>query len=289
MASVSVVIPVFNRETLIKRAIDSVLAQTVVATEIIIVDDGSTDNTVAMLKSRYPEVIIIEQDNLGVSAARNAGIKNARYDWIAFLDSDDIWHQNKLEKQLQKLNNAPEYLLCHSNEIWMRNGIRVKQLHKHKKTGGYIFEKCLPSCVISPSSVIMHRRLFDEVGLFDENLPACEDYDLWLRICSRYPVLHIEEALVSKFGGHQDQLSHKHWGMDRFRIRALNKIISDSRLKQQDRDAAINMLQHKIKIYLAGAEKHGNTQHLGEFKQLFSKYSQNEVTNSVINNNVANS
>ena len=277
MASVSVVIPTFNRVNSLERALDSVLAQTLPADEIIIVDDGSTDNTVSILKSRYSEVELsmirfIEQDNQGVSAARNAGIAAATHEWIALLDSDDFWHEDKLQKQIQALENAPEYLMSHSDEIWIRNGLRVNQMNKHKKTGGYIFQQCLPMCVISPSTVIIHRLIFDEIGLFDETLPACEDYDLWLRICSRYPVLYIDEALITKHGGHDDQLSHKYWGMDRFRIQALNKLISEAKLNDSDRDAAIKMMQHKINIYLVGAEKHGNTEHVDDFKELLTKY-----------------
>ena len=277
MASISVVIPTFNRVSSLERTLNSVLAQTLPADEIIIVDDGSTDNTVSILKSRYSEVELsmirfIEQDNHGVSAARNAGIATARHEWIALLDSDDVWHEDKLQKQIQALENAPEYLMSHSDEIWIRNGLRVNQMNKHKKTGGYIFQQCLPMCVISPSAVIIHRLIFDEIGLFDETLPACEDYDLWLRICSRYPVLYIDEALITKHGGHDDQLSHKYWGMDRFRIQALNKIISEAKLNDSDRDAAIKMMQHKINIYLVGAEKHGNTEHVDDFKELLTIY-----------------
>ena len=277
MASISVVIPTFNRVSSLERTLNSVLAQTLPADEIIIVDDGSTDNTVSILKSRYSEVELsmirfIEQDNHGVSAARNAGIATAKHEWIALLDSDDVWHEDKLQKQIQALENAPEYLMSHSDEIWIRNGLRVNQMDKHKKTGGYIFQQCLPMCVISPSAVIIHRLIFDEIGLFDETLPACEDYDLWLRICSRYPVLYIDEALITKHGGHDDQLSHKYWGMDRFRIQALNKIISEAKLNDSDRDAAIKMMQHKINIYLVGAEKHGNTEHVDDFKELLTKY-----------------
>ena len=279
MTSITVVIPTFNRVTLLERTLDSVLAQTLPANEIIIVDDGSMDNTVSTLKSRYSEVDLsiihfIEQENQGVSAARNAGIAAATHEWIALLDSDDVWHEDKLEKQIQALKNAPEYLICHSDEIWIRNGLPVNQMNKHKKTGGYIFQQCLPLCVISPSAVIIHRIIFDEIGLFDETLPACEDYDLWLRICSRYPVLYIDEKLITKHGGHDDQLSHKHWGMDRFRIQALNKIISETKLNNSNRDAAVKMLKHKISIYLAGAEKHGNTRHVDDFKQLLTKYAQ---------------
>ena len=278
MSSISVVIPTYNRSVLLERALDSVLAQTLPADEIIVVDDGSTDNTVSMLKSRYPGVNLITQDNRGVSAARNAGIEAARHDWIALLDSDDVWHQNKLEKQLQGLNNSPEYLICHSDETWIRNGFRVNQMNKHKKVGGYIFQHCLPLCVISPSAVMIHRLLFDEVGLFDETLPACEDYDLWLRLCSRYPVLYIEEALVTKYGGHDDQLSRQYWGMDRFRIQTLNKIISSDKLNDIDHDAAIKMMRSKINIYLAGAEKHDNTEHVDDFKQLLEKYRWEAIT-----------
>lgn len=278
MSSISVVIPTYNRSVLLERALDSVLAQTLPADEIIVVDDGSTDNTVSMLKSRYPGVNLITQDNQGVSAARNAGIEAARHDWIALLDSDDVWHQNKLEKQLQGLNNSPEYLICHCDETWIRNGFRVNQMNKHKKVGGYIFQHCLPLCVISPSAVMIHRLLFDEIGLFDETLPTCEDYDLWLRLCSRYPVLYIEEALVTKYGGHDDQLSRQYWGMDRFRIQTLNKIISSDKLNDIDHDAAIKMMRSKINIYLAGAEKHDNTEHVDDFKQLLEKYSWEAIT-----------
>ena len=278
MSSISVVIPTYNRAVLLKRALDSVLAQTLPVDEVIIVNDGSTDNTSSMLKSRYPEVNLIEQNNQGVSAARNTGIVAARHDWIALLDSDDVWHQNKLERQIQELNNAPDYLICHSDEIWIRNGVRIKQMNKHKKMGGYIFQHCLPLCAISPSAVIIHRLLFDEIGLFDETLPACEDYDLWLRLCSRYPVLYIEEALITKYGGHDDQLSRQYWGMDRFRIQALNKIISTATLNDVDHDAAIKMMRSKINIYLAGAKKHDNTEHVDDFKQLLAKYTMDATT-----------
>lgn len=272
MSSISVVIPTYNRVSLLGRALDSVLAQTLPADEIIVIDDGSTDNTVLMLKSRYPGIKLMTQDNRGVSAARNAGIEAARHDWIALLDSDDVWHQNKLEIQVQALQDSPEFLICHSDEAWIRNRFWVNQMNKHKKAGGHIFQHCLPLCVISPSAVMIHRLLFDEIGLFDETLFACEDYDLWLRICSRYPVLYIDEALITKHGGHDDQLSRQYWGMDRFRIQALNKIITEAGLSEIDRDAAIKVMIDKINIYLTGAEKHGNTKHVDDFKQLLTKY-----------------
>jgi glycosyltransferase involved in cell wall biosynthesis len=272
MSQVSVIIPTWNRVNLLTRALDSVFAQTHLADEVIVVDDGSTDNTCDVINEQFPEVILLKQENKGVSAARNFGIQAAAGDWICLLDSDDTWQPEKLEKQCHALTAQPDYLLCHTNETWIRNGKRVNQMKKHRKQGGYIFQQCLPLCVISPSSTMIHRKLFDDIGLFDESMPACEDYDLWLRICARYPVLYLEDELTNKYGGHEDQLSQQHWGMDRFRIVALEKIIGDTKLQTADRAAAINMMLYKIDIYLAGAEKHGNTENVDYFQTLLERY-----------------
>lgn len=207
-----------------------------------------------------------------MSSARNTGIKAATGDWICLLDSDDSWQPDKLEKQAQALIDKPDYLICHTNETWYRNGNVLNQAKKHKKRGGYIFQHCLPLCAISPSSVIIKKQLFDNIGLFDENLPACEDYDMWLRICYQHPVLFLDEALTNKYGGHADQLSAKHWGMDRFRIIALEKTIESSRLNELDRQAAINMLLKKISIFLKGAEKHGKNEFCNKFEALSKQY-----------------
>lgn len=272
MNSVSVLIPTFNRRNTIKRAIDSVLSQTLAADEIIVIDDGSTDDTAEMLQQDYPELVLLIQENKGVSSARNTGIKKARSEWIALLDSDDEWHPEKLEKQLSHLRKKPEHLLVHTDEIWMRNGVRVNQMKKHKKYGGHIFQHCLPLCAISPSSALIHSSIFETVGLFDEALPVCEDYDMWLRICSRHPVLFVDEKLITKYGGHDDQLSRKLWGMDRFRIRAIEKILGEDVLYEANREAAISMLKKKVDIYLEGAEKHGNKEALSEMGSLLSRY-----------------
>ena len=272
MQSISVIIPTWNREKLVTRALDSVFTQSHPPDEVIVVDDGSTDNTCNVVSEHYPKVKLLQQENKGVSAARNSGIQSAAGDWICLLDSDDTWQPEKLEKQCHALTAQPDFLLCHTDEIWIRNGKRVKQMEKHKKQGGYIFQQCLPLCVISPSSVMILRKLFNDIGLFDESMPACEDYDLWLRICARYPVLYLEDELINKYGGHEDQLSQQHWGMDRFRINALEKIIANSGLQAADRAAAIDMILHKIDIYLAGAKKHGNTENVNHFQTLRNKY-----------------
>ena len=252
--SVSVVIPTYNREKRLPAAIRSVLNQSLPPSEVIVIDDGSTDATPALM-GHFPEVRYIRQENQGVSQARNHGIRVAKHEWIAFLDSDDEWLQHKLERQCEALGRHPQYRFCHTDEIWIRRGRRVNPMKKHAKHGGYVFDQCLPLCVISPSSALIHRDLFDRYGTFDPELPVCEDYDLWLRICAREPVLYVDEALLLKFGGHEDQLSQAYWGMDRFRIRALENLIRSGVLDGAALAGAVDTLCRKIDIYANGAEK----------------------------------
>lgn len=272
MNTISVVIPSFNRLAMLKRALNSVLVQTLPADDIIVVDDGSTDDTIAILQPQYPQVKFLRQDNFGVSVARNVGIQATHGNWIALLDSDDVWHANKLMWQMQAIMTAPEYPLCHSDEIWLRHGIQINPMRKHAKAGGWIYQCCLPRCVISPSTVLIKRTLFDELGYFDESLPVCEDYDLWLRFCARYPVLYVAEKLITKYDGHHDHLSCRHWGMDRFRIQALHNILSTDSLCEDDRQATINTLIEKINIYMKGAKKRSNTQYVRQFQHLLNVY-----------------
>ena len=271
---ISVIVPTYNRAQQLPRALDSILCQSCSPKEIIVVDDGSTDETSALMTSEYPEIVFIQQQNTGVSSARNVGIKRASGDWIAFLDSDDEWLPEKLEIQMKALYENPGKKICHTNEIWIRNGKRVNPKKKHEKFGGWIFQKCLPLCCISPSSVIIHKSIFKEIGLFDYSLPVCEDYDLWLRITARNPVLYIEEPFLIKYGGHEDQLSKKYWGMDRFRIKSLEKIISSRVLSDLDENAAKKMLMKKIYIFIQGAQKRGNIKEVKKFKEQYSAFLQ---------------
>lgn len=197
-----------------------------------------------------------------MSSARNKGISAACSDWVALLDSDDEWRPQKLERQKKALENNSIRKLCHSNEVWLKNGQQINQQEKHRKMGGWIYRRCLPMCRISPSSTLIHRSIFDTVGLFDESLPACEDYDLWLRICSQFPVLFVDEPLIVKHGGHDDQLSQKYWGMDRFRIRALEKMIQHYSLPPGDRIATLQTLLEMLNIYRIGARKRDKTEEL---------------------------
>ncbi len=269
---VSVIIPVYNRRQTLPRALESVIAQLHPAAEIIVVDDGSEDGTAQMVRQQYPDVQLIEQPNKGVSAARNAGIRAAKYGWIALLDSDDEWLPQKLSRILQAHEKQPDLLLWHSDEIWVRNGTRVNPMNKHAKQGGNIFKHCLPLCVISPSAAVIHRKVFSEIGWFDEALPACEDYDYWLRFCHRYEVGYIEQPLIRKYGGHADQLSRKHWGMDRFRIHALDKLLQQKTITPTQRELACQMLIKKTGILLKGARKHQNQSIIEQFEPLLQQY-----------------
>ena len=264
MMNVSAVIPTFNRGHCLLRAINSVLAQTTPVDEIIVVDDGSDDKTYDLLvkselldmRGQLPNIRYLYQENKGVSAARNLGIKEAENEYIALLDSDDAWAETKIERQALKLEKKNfSCRITHTEEIWLKDGQRINPKKKHKKSGGFIFEKCLPLCCISPSSVLLHRTLFNDYGFFDEKLPACEDYDMWLRLCAFEEVLFVEEALTIKYGGHVDQLSRAFWGMDRFRVQALEKLINSGKLSKTQRSQALEMLVKKIEILLLGAKK----------------------------------
>lgn len=269
MISIAVVIPTFNRMAVLPRALDSVMAQTRAADEIIVVDDGSSDGTAERIEQTYPAVCAIRQANAGVSVARNRGIAAASSEWIALLDSDDAWMPEKLERQTEAIEGEAGAVLCHTEEVWIRNGRRINPMKKHQKAGGWIFDRCLPLCAISPSSAMIRRELLLDLGGFDESLPACEDYDLWLRICARHPVLFVDTPLVTKHGGHEDQLSRKYWGMDRFRVRALEKLLDDTSmdLRDTDRAAAIRTLRRKLEILEAGARKRGKSAEADEYRR----------------------
>ncbi len=269
---ISVIIPSYNRAHVLGRALDSVLMQRHCADEIIVIDDGSRDGTAKLLRN-YPQIKAIHSDkNQGVSAARNQGIQAARNEWIAFLDSDDAWLPEKLLHQVAAIQSTPESRFVHTDEIWIRNGKRVNPKKKHSKPGGWIYQQSLALCCVSPSSVLVHRSVLDECGVFDENLVACEDYDLWLRIFCRFPVELIERPLVIKYGGHADQLSQKYWGMDRFRIKSLRKMLDSELLNHEDRMKTIEMVQTKCSILANGALKRNKQREAAHYQQVAARY-----------------
>ncbi len=257
MPRVSVIIPTYNRAGLVQEAVASVLAQTYQDFELLVVDDGSTDGTPETLEAYGGAIRVLRRPHRkGVSAARNRGSSAATGEWLAFLDSDDLWLPEKLARQMAYLAAHPRLLLSQTEETWVRRGLRVNPPRSHRKEGGRIFLRSLERCLVSPSAVILHRRLLEEHGGFDESLPAAEDYDLWLRLTWRYDVGLLPEPLIIKRGGHGDQLSRQ-WGLDRYRIQALLKIVAEPDLPAPYRDAARLTLERKCAIYAQGCAKRG--------------------------------
>ena len=269
--AVSVVLPTDNRGWIVTRAVDSVLDQNYPQTELIVVDDGSTDDTPRLLAAYGDRLRLIRQANQGVSAARNAGIRAAGGALIALLDSDDTWLPGKLDAQVAYFAANPGALICQTEEVWIRNGIRVNPGRRHRKQAGMIFERSLALCLVSPSAVMMRRSLLDEVGLFDESLPACEDYDLWLRIAWKYPVHLIERPLIVKRGGHDDQLSRMP-RLDIFRIRSIGSLLDRGCLSPGQREAAVKMLAAKCAVYAQGCRKRGRVEEALHYERLAEHY-----------------
>jgi glycosyltransferase involved in cell wall biosynthesis len=264
---VSVIIPTYNRGWILTEAIDSVLGQDFQNYELIVVDDGSTDDTREILDTYRGDIIVLWQTNKGVSAARNRGIAQAGGQLLAFLDSDDLWLPRKLSRQVDFFKSHPDAVINQTEEIWIRNDVRVNPKDRHRKPSGMIFERSLELCLVSPSAVMIKKTLFDAVGGFDENLPACEDYDLWLRVGCRYPVYLIDTPLIIKRGVHGDQLS-KAPGLDRFRIQSLKKIIESGQLTESQFHAAVCKLQDKCAVYAGGCRKRGRVVEAASYEAL---------------------
>jgi glycosyltransferase involved in cell wall biosynthesis len=256
--AVAVILPTYNRADWIRHAIDSVLDQTFRNYELWVVDDGSTDETADLLLEYGQRIRPIRLDrNLGVSHARNVAIQASDSQWVAFLDSDDRWRPEKLERQMGLAAEKPEANLIHTEEIWIRRGVRVNPMGKHAKSGGDLFRRSLRRCLVSPSSALIRRDVFSEVGLFNESLPACEDYDLWLRILCRHSAHFVSEPLVVKYGGHDDQLSRAVPFLDRYRIRALLDLLTWGDLSERQRQWTFDELTWKCRVFGEGCLKHG--------------------------------
>lgn len=261
---VSVVIPTYNRAGVIKRAVDSALAQTYRPLEVVVVDDGSYDETSEVLESYDDRVrVVTNSRNLGVSASRNRGILAARGEWIAFLDSDDLWRRYKIERQLQFMMGTQSWV-SQTEETWFRNGVRLNKKRHHQKPSGWILDQILEICLVSASAVMIHRSVFDTAGVFDPWMRVCEDFEFWLRVARYYRIDLLNDALVIKMGGHSDQLSRSTWGLDRFRIYALEKLYME--LKEAEGSVwpygniqikVLESLIKKLTIVLEGSKKHG--------------------------------
>jgi glycosyltransferase involved in cell wall biosynthesis len=257
----AVILPTYNRADWLEESIRSVLAQTVSDFQLWVVDDGSTDQTPAALERFAGRIHAIRlEQNRGVAFARNTAIRASKSRWVAFLDSDDLWRPTRLERQLALARERPEAVLIHTEETWIRDGAPLKQLPRHAKSGGDIFRRSLRLVLVSPSSALIRRDVLDEIGLFNEALPAAEDYDLWLRILCRHPAHFVDEPLVVKRGGHPDQLSRRIAFLDRYRIRALLDLLNSGALSPRQRGWVIDELTYKCEIFGKGCLKHGKTE-----------------------------
>lgn len=270
--AISVVIPSFNREKLLGRALASVRGQSLQPQEIIVVDDGSKPGTLEKLKDVYSEVLWLHQHNQGVAAARNLGIRKSKQPWIALLDSDDEWEPEKLKLQMQFIHQYKDIRAVHTGEKWIRSGNEVIPPAYLDKSAELLWERSLANCLICPSSALLHRSVFNEIGYFDEKLLACEDYDFWLRLLIQMPIGLVEQKMVLKHGGHSDQLSTTTWGMDRFRVQALQKLLDRKDIEENRRTLLRETLIRKCKILEQGAHKRNKQEEAISYAKLREKY-----------------
>ena len=147
--------------------------------------------------------------------------------------------------------------MIQSEDTWIRDGKQVNKKMYHRKPDGFVWNKCLERCLITPSSVMIKRAVYDYIGGFDSRLAACEDYDLWLRLARCFLVGLEPSCSLTKFGGHSDQLSQMYWGMDRFRIYSLEKLLKNKNLSRSKYQLALTELILKLKILMNGSMKRG--------------------------------
>lgn len=258
---IDVIIPTHNRAHTLTRAISSVFNQSYKQFQIYLIDDASSDESFEIIKPYLsdPRFHYHKLDvNVGVSEARNTGVQLGQSTYISFLDSDDEWHREKLQTQIEFMNENKECHFLHSEEIWIRNGVRVNPKLKHSKVSEDIFNRSLHHCLISPSTVLMKRQLFLDCGGFDPSMVVCEDYDLWLKILMIHEIGFIASPLINKYGGHADQLSHKFVAMDYWRIKALIKLLQNSKLNETQKINVLEMIKSKSKLLLLNFKKYGN-------------------------------
>jgi glycosyltransferase involved in cell wall biosynthesis len=275
----SIIIPTYNRGKFLEIAIRSVLEQSFTDYELIVVDDGSSDGTKEMFEERKTKdegrrtkIKYFYQKNKGPAGARNLGLKQAKGEFICFLDTDDRFRQDKLKLTYEYIKKYPQYKVFHTEEIWYRKGAILTQKNCHKKPSGFVFENAVRMCSISISTAAIKRDIFKELGIFDESMLACEDYDFWLRVTNKYPVFLIPEYLTIKEGGHFDQQSFKYPAMDTFRIYALNKILESKALSSDNFKIAADALIRKCEIFIKGALKRGKVKEVNYYQSLIERF-----------------
>lgn len=273
---VSVVVPVFNRPYLVAGALASVLNQTYRNFEVVVVDDGSTDETPEVL-ARFardapgrPAIRILRISHSGKpGAVRNRGAEEARGRLLAFLDSDDQWMPTKLEAQV-RLHEGPGLRFSHTRERWIRRGREVSQKGQRHRRSGELFGDSLRKCIIGPSTVMLEPSLFEELGGFREDLEIAEDYELWLRLTHRVEVGYLDEALTIKQAGDWPQLSERYGQIEVFRIEGLKGLIDSGYFAgvPEHQAAAKAELARKCQIYAKGCRKRGRQAEAEEYEAI---------------------
>jgi len=266
---ISVIIPTYNRYKLLLEAINSVKKQTYKDYELMVVDDGSTDETPKLLHDENLKYIRVKHTgNPGL--VRNLGVEQSKGDYIAFLDSDDLWKKDKLEKQITFFKNNPEIKLCHTREIWKRDKKIISQKKQDHKRSGNIFKDALKKCIVGPSTVMMERSIFVLEGGFREDMEIAEDYEFWIRITSKFKIGYIDEPLVVKRAGKWEQLSEKYGQIEIFRIEGLKKLVEHNYFVEEKMELALNELIRKCKIYSRGCKKRNKDKEAKKWEKYIS-------------------
>ncbi len=270
---ISVLVPTYNRKALLRESLESVFAQDFSGYEVIVVDDGSNDGTekmIAGLRKRF-NLRYIRVNHSGMPGkVRNIGAAEAKGDFLAFLDSDDLWLPEKLSRQMRYMKKGGARI-SHTREIWLREGREISQKGQKHRREGMIFRDALKKCIIGPSTVIMERDFFEESGGFREDLEIAEDYEFWLRITCRNPVGYLDEALTVKRAGGWDQLSEKYGHIEYFRIKGLRALVGNGYFEDLHALARQELVR-KCRIYAAGCSKRGRAEEAARFESEAEEY-----------------
>ncbi|MCC6544913.1 MAG: glycosyltransferase [Nitrospirae bacterium] len=252
MPKVSVIIPTYNREKYIVETLESVFAQTFTDFEVIVIDDGSTDHTADILKPYLGRIIYMQKENGGPGSARNVGLKVVKGEYIAFLDSDDLWLANKLDIQVKFMDHHPEAGLVFTDYEVFCEDETGKDIESRKvliQGDDYSFRRLFQRNFIPTLTVIIRKSCINNVGLFDESkeLIVGEDYELWLRIAMRYGIGHIHE-ITARYREHSNNIVgaglEKNYAMH---LRVINKILA--RYGEIPHEFNINMSEYYRNFY----------------------------------------
>lgn len=276
LSMISVIIPTWNRYALTLEALYSVYAQKVSPLEVIVVDDGSDESHPPYSKT-FPDVRELRIEHCGMAGrVRNIGVGASQGELIAFLDSDDLWLEGKLQQQSALFEKEPDVQIVHTREIWQRQGKIVSQSSQRHVRAGDLFEDSLQKCIIGPSTVMLRKSFFMSLGGFREDLEVCEDYEFWLRVTALTKVAHVDRELSCKRAGHGPQLSETYGFIERFKIDALKQLVETRWFSTHATDLhqrrAEKALAHKYVIHAQGARRRGREQEAMQYEAMAAIY-----------------